>query len=67
LWVASAEIRRPCSSSSSRKLRLRRVVVVEYRLAVDVVLAGPPADAEFDGVDADIVEVRDRVVDRFAA
>jgi len=32
-----------------------------------VVLAGPPADAEFDGVDADIVEVRDRVVDRFAA
>ena len=46
---------------------LARRPVVEERLAVDVVRARPPADAEFDGVDADPVEVRGRVVDRSPA
>ena len=48
-----------------RQLRLR-AVVVEVLAAVDVVLAGPSADTQFDGFDPDFLEVRGRVVDRFA-
>jgi len=46
---------------------LARPLVSEVRLAVHVVLARPPADAELDRVDPDGAEVRGRVLDRFAA